>query len=91
LLYSAVIYGVLLIAARGLGLEKSDLVEFQDGEKPLGDDLLGRSRDPALDAGIHRHRGITVDDLEGTQATNPSVARQFQGTRQRVSLEPGLS
>jgi Family of unknown function (DUF6338) len=40
LLYSAIIYGVLLVAAHGLGLQKSDLVEFQAGEKPLGDDLL---------------------------------------------------
>lgn len=40
LLYSAVIYGVLLVVAHGLGLQKDDLVEFQDGRKPLGDDLL---------------------------------------------------
>jgi hypothetical protein len=40
LLYSAVIYGVLLITAHGLGFEKSDLTEFHNGEKSLGDDLL---------------------------------------------------
>jgi hypothetical protein len=40
LLYSALIYGVLLVAAHGLGLQKGDLVEFHDGEKSLGDDLL---------------------------------------------------
>jgi hypothetical protein len=43
LLYSAIIYGVLLVVAHGLGLQKSDLVEFHDGEKPLGDDLLAAS------------------------------------------------
>ena len=31
LLYSAIIYGVLLVAAHRIGLQKSDLVEFQDG------------------------------------------------------------
>jgi hypothetical protein len=40
LLYSAVIYGTLLLTAHLAGLEKSDLVEFQEGEKPLGTDLL---------------------------------------------------
>lgn len=39
LLYSAIIYGVLMVAAHGLGLQKSDLVEFQTGKKSLGDDL----------------------------------------------------
>jgi Family of unknown function (DUF6338) len=43
LLYSAVIYGVLLIAAHWAGLEKRDLVEFHDGRKSLGDDLLAAS------------------------------------------------
>jgi len=43
LLYSAIIYGVLLVVAHGLGLQKSDLVEFHDGEKPLGMDLLAAS------------------------------------------------
>jgi len=40
LLYSAIVYGVLLIAAHWMGLQKSDLAEFQDGEKSLGDDLM---------------------------------------------------
>jgi hypothetical protein len=40
LLYNAIIYGTLLLAAHLAGLEKSDLVEFQKGEKPLGTDLL---------------------------------------------------
>jgi hypothetical protein len=39
-LYSAIIYGGLLVAAHWAGLQKSDLVEFHDGEKSLGDDLL---------------------------------------------------
>jgi len=43
LLYSAVIYGLLLVVAHGIGLQKSDLVEFHDGEKSLGDDLLAAS------------------------------------------------
>jgi hypothetical protein len=43
LLYSAVIYGALLVAAHGLGLRKVDLVEFHDGEKTLGDDLIAAS------------------------------------------------
>jgi hypothetical protein len=43
LLYSALIYGVLLVAAHRLGLQKSDLTEFHEGEKPLGDDLLAAS------------------------------------------------
>jgi hypothetical protein len=43
LLYSAVIYGVLLVVAHGLGLQKDDLVEFHDGEKSLSDDLLAAS------------------------------------------------
>jgi hypothetical protein len=43
LLYSAVIYGTLLLAAHRLGLQKSDLVEFHNGAKPLGDDLLAAS------------------------------------------------
>jgi hypothetical protein len=43
LLYSAVIYGVLLVAAHQAGLQKSDLVEFHDGEKSLGADLLAAS------------------------------------------------
>lgn len=43
LLYSAIIYGALLIAAHTAGLQKVDLVEFHDGEKPLGDDLLAAS------------------------------------------------
>jgi hypothetical protein len=40
LLYSAIIYGTLLLAAHLAGLEKSDLVEFQEGRKPLDTDLL---------------------------------------------------
>ncbi len=40
LLYSAIVYGAMLVTAHRLGLQKSDLVEFQDGEKSLGDDLL---------------------------------------------------
>jgi hypothetical protein len=40
LLYSAIIYGTLLLVAHLAGLEKSDLVEFQEGQKPLGADLL---------------------------------------------------
>jgi hypothetical protein len=43
LLYSAVIYGVLLVAAHGFGLQKVDLIEFHDGGKSLGDDLLAAS------------------------------------------------
>jgi hypothetical protein len=43
LLYSAIIYGILLAAAHGFGLQKADLVEFHNGEKPLGDDLLAAS------------------------------------------------
>src|ERR1700754_3279264 len=43
LLYSAIIYGVLLAMAHGLGLQKSDLVEFHDGAKSLGADLLTAS------------------------------------------------
>jgi hypothetical protein len=40
LFYSALIYGVLLTAAHICGLQKSDLVEFHNGSKGLGDDLL---------------------------------------------------
>jgi hypothetical protein len=40
LFYSALIYGGLLLAAHYCGLQKEDLVEFHDGEKSLGDDLL---------------------------------------------------
>ncbi len=40
LFYSALIYGALLLVAHHCGLQKDDLVEFHDGEKPLGDDLL---------------------------------------------------
>jgi hypothetical protein len=43
LLYSAIIYGTLLTTAHALGLQKADLVEFHDGEKPLGADLLAAS------------------------------------------------
>jgi Family of unknown function (DUF6338) len=43
LLYSAVIYGVLLVAAHRLGLQKVDLIEFHKGEKPLDDDLIAAS------------------------------------------------
>jgi hypothetical protein len=43
LLYSALIYGVLLVTAHRLGLQKADLIEFHEGEKPLGDDLLAAS------------------------------------------------
>jgi hypothetical protein len=43
LLYSAVIYGALLLAAHRLGLQKADLVEFHNGEKSLGGDLLAAS------------------------------------------------
>jgi hypothetical protein len=40
LLYSAIIYGVLLATVHWLGLQKSDLVEFHEGKKSLGEDLL---------------------------------------------------
>jgi hypothetical protein len=40
LLYSAIVYGALLVSAHGLGLQKSDLVEFHTGAKSLGADLL---------------------------------------------------
>ena len=40
LFYSALIYGALLLVAHHCGFQKVDLVEFHDGEKPLGDDLL---------------------------------------------------
>jgi hypothetical protein len=40
LLYSALIYGVLLVVGHAAGLQKVDLVEFHYGEKSLGDDLL---------------------------------------------------
>jgi hypothetical protein len=40
LLYSAMIYGVLLVAAHQFGFQKVDLVELHKGEKPLGEDLL---------------------------------------------------
>ena len=40
LLYSAIIYGTLLLTVHWLGLQKSDLVEFHEGEKSLGEDLL---------------------------------------------------
>lgn len=40
LFYSALIYGGLLLVAHHCGLQKEDLVEFHDGKKPLGDDLL---------------------------------------------------
>jgi Family of unknown function (DUF6338) len=40
LFYSALIYGGLLLVAHHCGLQKSDIVEFHDGKKPLGDDLL---------------------------------------------------
>lgn len=43
LLYSAVIYGALLAAAHSVGLQKDDLVEFHNGEKSLGGDLLAAS------------------------------------------------
>jgi hypothetical protein len=43
LLYSATIYGTLLLAAHLAGLQKSDLVEFQSGQKPLSADLLAAS------------------------------------------------
>jgi hypothetical protein len=39
LFYSALIYGLLLVAAHACGLQKRDLVEFQRGAKPLGADL----------------------------------------------------
>jgi hypothetical protein len=39
LFYSALIYGLLLVAAHALGLQKRDLVAFQHGAKPLGTDL----------------------------------------------------
>lgn len=40
LFYSALIYGALMVVAHHCGLQKSDLVEFHDGRKPLRDDLL---------------------------------------------------
>jgi hypothetical protein len=40
LFYSALIYGVLLVVAHQFGFEKDDLVEFHNGKKPLGEDLL---------------------------------------------------
>jgi len=40
LFYSALIYGVLLGIASHCGLDKADLVEFHNGEKSLGEDLL---------------------------------------------------
>jgi hypothetical protein len=40
LLYSAIIYGILLPTAHVAGLQKSDLVDFQSGREPLGADLL---------------------------------------------------
>jgi hypothetical protein len=40
LLYSAILYGTLLVTAHLAGLQKTDLVEFQSGNKPLGADLL---------------------------------------------------
>lgn len=40
LFYSALIYGALLLFAHQRGFQKSDIVEFHNGEKPLGDDLL---------------------------------------------------
>jgi hypothetical protein len=43
LLYSAIIYGVLLATAHLAGLQKSDLIEFRNGEKPLSADLLAAS------------------------------------------------
>lgn len=43
LLYSAVIYGVLLVVAHGAGLQRTDLVEFHEGEKSLGVYLLAAS------------------------------------------------
>jgi hypothetical protein len=43
LLYSAIIYGTLLSTAHALGLQKSDLTEFQAGKEPLGADLLAAS------------------------------------------------
>jgi hypothetical protein len=43
LLYSALIYGALLAIAHWGGLQKADLVEFHDGEKSLGADLLAAS------------------------------------------------
>jgi hypothetical protein len=43
LLYSAIVYGTLLLTAHLAGLQKSDLVEFQSGQKPLSADLLAAS------------------------------------------------
>jgi hypothetical protein len=43
LLYSAIIYGIVLVTAHRLGLQTSDLTEFHEGEKPLGADLLAAS------------------------------------------------
>jgi Family of unknown function (DUF6338) len=40
LFYSALIYGSLLVVAHRFGLQKDDLVEFHNGEKSLGKDLL---------------------------------------------------
>jgi hypothetical protein len=40
LFYSALIYGGLLLVAHRCGFQKSDIVEFHGGKKPLGDDLL---------------------------------------------------
>jgi hypothetical protein len=40
LLYSGLIYGMLLVVAHAAGLQKVDLVEFHKGGKSLGDDLL---------------------------------------------------
>jgi hypothetical protein len=40
LFYSALIYGALLGIASHCGLQKQDLVEFHNGEKSLGEDLL---------------------------------------------------
>src|SRR6201992_4124545 len=43
LLYSAIVYGTLLPPAPALGLQKSDVPEFQAGKKPLGADLAAAS------------------------------------------------
>lgn len=40
LFYSALIYGGLLQVAHHWGFQKSDIVDFHDGKKPLGDYLL---------------------------------------------------
>jgi hypothetical protein len=43
LFYSAIVYGTLLATAHWAGLQKSDLISFQAGEKSLGAYLLAAS------------------------------------------------